>query len=141
MTVPDVREDIFRVPPQLTNANRDFWQGGKNGSLLVPRCQVCRHWFLSPALVCPFCLSSDVRSEPTSGRGRVAAFTVNHQQWIPGRTVDPYVIAIIELAEEPGLRIVSNVVDCDPHDVRTDLPVSVLFSQLDDVWIPLFKPE
>jgi uncharacterized OB-fold protein len=138
--VNDTHDDVFRVPPLLTDANRDFWLGGRDGKLLIPRCARCRRWSLSPARLCPYCLSDDVPSEAASGRGQVAAFTINHHQWIPGRVVDPYVIAIIELPEEPGLRIVSNVVNCATEEVGTGMPVTVLFRELDDVWIPLFEP-
>lgn len=73
-----------------------------------------------------------------SGRGTVASFTVNHQAWVPDLPV-PYVVAIVELAEQPGLRFVSNIVGVTPDEVHIDMPVRVTFEQVEDVWLPLFK--
>lgn len=65
-------------------------------------------------------------------------FTINRQAWTP-ELAEPYVVAIIELAEQANLRLLSNIVGCDPNEVAIDMPVSVTFAQLEDVWIPLFE--
>jgi uncharacterized OB-fold protein len=80
----------------------------------------------------------NVAPEPTSGRGRVATFTVNHQAWKPELN-EHYVVAIIELDDQPGLRLLSNVVGMPPEQVRIDIPVQVVFEQHEDVWLPLFQ--
>jgi uncharacterized OB-fold protein len=69
----------------------------------------------------------------------VATFTVNHQPWYPGLD-PPYVVAIVEIDEQPDLRLMTNVVNCDVEKVRIGLPVRVTFEQHDDIWIPLFEP-
>jgi uncharacterized protein len=69
----------------------------------------------------------------------VASFTVNHQPWIP--TFDPpYVIAIVEIDEQPEVRLMTNIVNCAPDDVFIGMPVQVVFVEYDDVWLPLFEP-
>jgi uncharacterized OB-fold protein len=73
-----------------------------------------------------------------SGRGRVLTYTINHQVWTPD-LAEPYVVAIIELEEQEGLRFLSNVVNCPPEDVEFGMPVTVVFEQLEDVWIPMFE--
>jgi uncharacterized protein len=65
-------------------------------------------------------------------------FTVNRQAWTPELT-EPYVVAIIELTEQANLRLLSNIVGCDPGQVAIGMPVAVTFAQLEDVWIPLFE--
>jgi uncharacterized OB-fold protein len=53
----------------------------------------------------------------------------------------PYAVAQIELDEQPGLRMIANVVDCDPNDVRIGLPVTVTFDDLTaDCTLPQFRP-
>jgi hypothetical protein len=64
---------------------------------------------------------------------------VNHQPWIPGFD-PPYVVAMIEIDEEPDVRVVSNVVDVAPAALTVGLPVEVFFEERDDVWVPLFRP-
>jgi uncharacterized OB-fold protein len=130
---------MARKLPALTPDNAAFWQGGAQGMLRMHHCAACARFFHPPAPGCPRCGSTDVGPRPVSGRGAVATYTVNHQVWTP-ELADPYVVAIIELVEQPGLRFVSNVVGCAPAQVHIGMAVQVCFEQHDDVWIPLFQP-
>ncbi len=67
----------------------------------------------------------------------VATYTVNHQPWVG--PADPYVIAIVELPEQEGLRLTTNIVGIDPDDVAIGMDVTVVFEQHGDVWFPLFE--
>ena len=58
-----------------------------------------------------------------SGRGEVHTFTVNHQPW-DGST-EPYVIVLVALPEQDGLRLTTNIVGCPPDDVHIGMPVQV----------------
>jgi uncharacterized OB-fold protein len=66
-------------------------------------------------------------------------FTVNHQPWHPDLEV-PYVIAIVELADAPGVRLTTNIVNCPIEAVRIGMDVQVVFEQCEDVYLPLFEP-
>jgi uncharacterized OB-fold protein len=127
-----------RKLPALNPDNSAFWTGGESGKLLIHRCTPCQRYFHPPAPVCPYCTSYDVAPAAVSGQGKVLSFTVNHQQWVPGLEV-PYVVAIVELAEQDGLHFLSNVVGCAPDEVTIDMPVHVTFLQVEDVWLPLFE--
>jgi uncharacterized OB-fold protein len=69
----------------------------------------------------------------------VHTFTINHQAFMPGPEL-PFVIAIVELPEQAGLRLTTNVVGVPPDEVRIGMEVEVAFEHHDDVWIPLFQP-
>lgn len=127
-----------RKLPALNADNRAFWQGGAGGELLVHRCATCSHYFHPPAPLCPRCASFEVAPRAVSGKGKVLSYTINYQPWQPDLEV-PYVVAIIELIEQPGLQFVSNVVGLPVTDVRIDMPVRVSFLNLEDVWLPLFE--
>lgn len=87
--------------------------------------------------------------EAVSGRGRIAAFTVNRQAWIPGFD-PPYVVVMVELADEPDVRLISNLVGVSIGDAGVDahigMPVEVCFEEWtplggeETVWVPLFRP-
>ena len=64
-----------------------------------------------------------------SGRGVVHTYTVNHQPWYPGLD-PPYVVAIVALPEQEGLRLTTNIVGCAPDDVRIGMPVRVTFERV-----------
>jgi hypothetical protein len=71
----------------------------------------------------------------------VVTYTVNYQQWSPKVAAGPYVIALVELVEQPGLRQPTNIVNVAPEDIRIGMPVRVVFQQVEDVAIPLFEPD
>jgi uncharacterized protein len=81
----------------------------------------------------------EVGPEPVCGRATVATFSVNVHTWFPGFP-PPYVVAIVELEEDPTVRLTTNVMGCDVVDVHIGMPVAVFFEEWDDVWIPLFRP-
>jgi uncharacterized OB-fold protein len=61
-----------------------------------------------------------------SGRGKVYSFVTFHRVYHPAFEGDvPYVVALIELEEGP--RLLSNIVDVAPEDVRCEMPVEVTF--------------
>src|SRR3546814_2975142 len=52
----------------------------------------------------------------------------------------PYVIANVALEEDASVRLTTNVVGCEPDDVRLGQEVAVRFEQQGDVFLPLFEP-
>lgn len=126
--------------PRVTPENEHFWCGGRDGELRFRRCRACSWFIHPPAPLCPGCLGRDLEVAAVSGRGRVATFTINHQPWIPGFD-PPYVVAIVELEEQAGLRLTTNIVRCAPEAVAIGMPVRVVFEAHDGVWLPLFEPD
>ena len=134
-------EKPFRLLPQVTPENEHFWRGGAEGELCFLRCASCRYYVHPPAPVCPECLSRDLVPEAVSGRAVVHTYTVNHQPWIPGFE-PPYLVAIVELEEQTGLRLTTNVVQCEPADVSIGMRVKVVFEDVGEgVFLPLFEPD
>jgi uncharacterized OB-fold protein len=143
----DYRRPQMRLAPTPTPESSAFWTGGQRGELLISRCRACERFFHPPGPACWRCRSTDVAPEKVSGRARVAAYTINRQPWIPGFD-PPYVVAMVELAEEPDVRLVTNIVGIPVEDVRVDLEVEVFFEDWtavsgdedSRVWVPLFGP-
>jgi uncharacterized OB-fold protein len=129
---------MFPVP-QINDDNRAFWTGGAEGELLIARCGDCGYWIHPPTPRCPKCLSADVSPQAVSGRGRVYTYTINRREWAPGSEV-PYVIAIVALDEQSDLRLMTNIVGCDPESVAIDMPVQVEFREQGEAHAPVFRP-
>lgn len=127
-----------RKLPALTAESRAFWQGGAQGQLLIHFCDDCDRYFHPPATLCAACLGLNVAPRPVTGAGTIMSFTINHQQWRKDLPV-PYVVAIVELAEQEGLRLVSNILTDEFDDIYIGMPVQVTFLHQEDVWIPLFE--
>jgi uncharacterized OB-fold protein len=134
-----VSEKPFRVLPKVTERNEHFWRGGAEGELRFLRCRDCGTWIHPPSPLCPDCHGKDVHPEAVSGYATVLTFTLNHQPWVPAPD-HPYAIAIVEIDEQKGLRLMTNIVGCPAEDVRIGMRVRVVFEEYDDVFIPLFEP-
>ena len=134
-------EKPFRLLPEVGPDNEHFWRGGAAGELRFLRCSACRTYVHPPAPVCPDCLSRELAPEAVSGRARLHTYTLNHHPWVPGFD-PPYLVAIVDIEEQDGLRLTTNLVGCDPADVEIGMPVRVRFEERDDgIFIPLFEPD
>ncbi|MCW2514728.1 MAG: putative nucleic-acid-binding protein containing a Zn-ribbon [Mycobacterium sp.] len=132
-----------RMIPELTADVREFWTGGADGRLHVPYCESCARWTLPPEDACPRC-DAPLASRPVSGDGTVFTYTVNQHAFNPA-VPPPYVIAIVELAEQDDLRLAANIVDCEPDSITIGMPVTVRFERQpvadDTAFVPVFAPD
>jgi uncharacterized OB-fold protein len=126
--------------PALTEENHAYWTGGARGLLLINRCTACRYWVHPPGPVCPQCHSTDVEPAPVSGLGTIYSYTVNHQRWHPELEV-PYAIVVVDLDEQPGLRLTTNLRGCPVDEVRIGMRVRVCFEAYGEIHLPQFRPE
>jgi uncharacterized OB-fold protein len=141
MTDPATESPLpFRILPRLTDLNRAFWTGGQVGELRFQRCQECGYFNHPPTPICPMCHSKELKFEAVSGRATLWTFSVNYQPWMPGPEL-PYVVAIVAIPEQEGLRLTTNLIGVPPDQVEIGMDLEVTFQNYDDeVWIPLFKP-
>jgi uncharacterized OB-fold protein len=128
--------------PLATALTRFFWDGLAERRLLIQRCSACRHWVHYPRPRCPWCQSPDLAPEEVSGRGELYAFTVTVQAFHPFFADRlPYVLALVELAEQEGLRLTTQVVGCDEVDLRIGMPLELVWTDLGDLGpAPFFRP-
>lgn len=126
--------------PVPNEDSKVFWEGCKAGKLVIQRCRSCATPRFYPRIVCGACGSMDSDWIEASGLGTVFSYTVVHRAPSPAFKEDvPYVLAIVELDE--GVRMMSNVVGCDPAMVTVGMPVSVVFERMsDDIAVPKFAP-
>ena len=116
--------------PELT---QPYWDGLREGKLLLPRCRQCGSFFWYPRDACPGCLQANWEWTPASGCGRIYTFTIVRQPANPAFVADvPYAYAVIQLDE--GVRVVSNVVGSDPETLQVDMPVVAVFDAVTPEW-------
>ena len=127
-----------RLLPQVSEVTRPFWEGGRHGELLLEFCPSCERFTNPPLGRCPSCEGA-VEHRAVSGRGRVFTYTVDHQPYNPAVPV-PYVVALVELDEQAGLRVFTNLVGIAPSEVAIGLAVTVRFEDHDPVFVPVFVP-
>jgi uncharacterized protein len=130
---------ICRPEPLLTQLTEPFWLGGAHSELRIQRCRSCESWVHPPSPRCRYCWSTQLEYQATSGYGKVISWTVNRQRWWPELSV-PYVIALVELDEQPGLRLTTNLIGCPIGNLRFDMRVKVIFEPCGQCYLPLFEP-
>ncbi len=85
-------------------------------------------------------MSEDLEWVKASGKAKVWTYAIHHMGPTKAYKGDPpYVVALVELEE--GVKMMTNVVDCDPHDVHVGMELEVVFDDVtDEVTLPKFKP-
>ena len=126
--------------PTISGETKPYWDNCRRGRLLIQKCDSCGDYQFYPRGICANCWSNDIQWITSSGKGTVWTFTVTYQNGTPGFAEDvPYVLALVELEE--GVRMFTNIVECDPRSVTIGMPVEVTFIQAtNQISVPCFKP-
>jgi uncharacterized OB-fold protein len=93
--------------------NSSHYRARLHRQLVVNRCSTCGVWHQPARPICPSCWSSDVVATPVSGRGTIHLLVWLHQG-PPTAGVEythPYPVVVVELDEQPGLRVTGTVKD------------------------------
>lgn len=128
-----------RAKPKPTPETRHFWEGTKQGKLLLQRCEDTGKAYFPPRPFSPYTGSRNITTFEASGRAILYSYVIHHRQ-VPGFT-PPYAIAVVQLEEGP--RMMTNIIDCPqtPEALVLDMPLEVAFEQLDEeITLPLFRP-
>ena len=139
--------DDFPLPDTDWPPTRPFWAGAARHQLVLPRCDACTRFVWYPDGACRACGGSARTWTPVEGRGRLFSWSVVRRAFIPQLADEiPYVTGLVAIDEDPAVRLVTRVVDCDPAALRVDLPVRVVFRPLRfrevarTVTAPMFTP-
>jgi len=66
-----------------------------------------------------------------SGAGTLYSFVICHPPVLPAFQANaPYAVALVELAEDPGLRIVGGVLGAPPESLRIGQKLQVAFEEI-----------
>jgi uncharacterized protein len=126
------------IRPQIGRDTEFFWEGTARGVLRIQRCGACGLLRHPPGPMCPSCGATEPKYVVASGRGEVFSFVVHHHPPVPGRAL-PFVVALVQLEE--GVRMLAELVDLPPEEVRVGLPVVAGFHRVDDeLTMPVWRP-
>jgi uncharacterized OB-fold protein len=124
--------------PEVTAANRSFWEGADVGTLRIQRCTTCGVHRFPDGVTCSSCLSTGVEWVDASGRATLWSWTRMHQVYFPAFADEvPYLVVFVQLEEGPFM--ISTLVDA-PGQLAVDLPLQVMFEPVGDARsIPKFR--
>lgn len=109
-----------------------FWDACKEGRLMIGLCRDTGRHFFPPRGVSPFTLSPHVELVAASGRATLYSYTVM-------RVAEPYIAAMVELAEGP--RVFTNLVDVAPEQVRIGMALRLMLIPTEGgPPVPMFAP-
>ncbi len=128
-----------RPLPQITEETAFFWTSGEDGRLRFQECESCSALIHPPQPVCRYCRGKRMGVRAVSGYATLIGFTVNERFGLPGLPA-PYVVAQVAIEDDPRVRFTTNAVECDPADLALGMRMEVVFEQVEDVWLPLFRP-
>lgn len=126
--------------PLIEDESAPFWEGLKDGTLLIKRCSACGAHHFYPRPFCPTCWSDDVEWVAASGRATVYSYSTVYVNDLPpfGPQV-PYVAAVVDLEEGP--RMMTRLVGCTKDDISIGMPVTFETAPLDDeLAMAVFRP-
>jgi uncharacterized OB-fold protein len=125
---------MLTEPSELT---ADFWKAAAEHRLVVPRCNRTGRYFFPPERCVPGTDSIDWDYVESGGHGTIYTYSVVYRP-MTADFVAPYVLAVVDLDEGPAM--LTNLVDCEPEQVRIGLPVTVTFIDVEGGALPVFRP-
>jgi uncharacterized protein len=132
--------DYKRPLPEIQVHSQPFWDAARKHKLVVQHCCDCDAMIFYPRRECPECWSSNLDWKESSGKATLYSFSITYEGVEECFADDlPLVLAWIDLPE--GLRMTTNIVDCDPDDVEIGMELEVAFKDInDEVSLPFFRP-
>ncbi len=126
--------------PHIDEEMRPWWEAAQRHELYIQKCRDCGDLRFHPRALCTSCMSSRTEWVKSGGRGKIYTYTVTNQNGSAGfRDSLPYVLAWVELDE--GVKLLTNIVDCPPTQVKIDMPVEAVFDDVTpDVTLVKFRP-
>lgn len=127
--------------PPISPETEPFFAGARAGELRVQRCIDTRRWIFPPRATSPWGAHHPPEWRTVSGRGKIWSLAIPHPPLLPQfEDVAPYNVIVVELDEDPTLRLVGNLVreagapldSVEPHSVEIGARVRVVFDRINE---------
>ena len=126
---------------RVDHDTKAIYRGWLERRLLVHRCDDCRLWIEPPSDLCPACWSTAVTPRPVAGTGTIFMVVLLHQG-PPAAGVDyatPHPVVVVELDEQPALRLSTTVVGASNEEIRIGRRVRLDWIERDGVPLPVVR--
>ena len=125
-------------------ASQRFFDGAKEGRLMIQRCTDCGASRFVARTRCDMCRSLNHEWIAASGKATIVSFAVMHQRYHPGFYDElPYPLAVVELEEGP--RLISSLVNVGGVTLKAGLALKPVFETVYEeagevIVLPKFTP-
>ncbi len=98
--------------------------------LEAKKCMKCGLVLFPPRLICPECKNRKFEDTKLAEQGKILTYTIIHVP--PHQFVDqaPFAVGIVEL--DDGVKLTSQIVDCDFEDLKIGKRVKIEFRKIYD---------
>ncbi|MFT7526771.1 MAG: putative OB-fold protein, partial [Arenicella sp.] len=129
-------QKIERIRPVENHDSKHYWQGLRDGKLLIQKCDDCQTHRHPPQPMCEKCQSLNWSATESALAGSIHSFTVMHYPEIPPFDY-PNAIVLVDLDE--GVRITSQLEGVDPQDIQIGSRVIAQIKEVQDgLSLPIF---
>ena len=131
-------EKLDFFAPRISADTKMFWEGCKEHKLEIQRCKKCGKLRWPAAFLCPDCLSSETEMQEMSGEGTLYSYVTFQKAFHPSvQDKVPYTVGVVEM--EGGVRIISNIVDCEPEQLAFNKKVKMKWMDCEEYTKPVFE--
>jgi uncharacterized OB-fold protein len=126
--------------PLPSEASIGFWEGARQGKLVLSHCCTCGQYIHYPSTACDRCLSTDLEWREVSGIGTVESFTTVYRAFSPEFADDvPYTAALVRLDE--GTQLLTWLTGVEPDAATIGMRVQATFEKISDtISLHRFRP-
>ena len=128
-------------PLPVTDDPQDagFYSAATRGELVVQACSDCARLRFPPRPMCPACNSMHSEWRVMAGHGRGWGFVVPHPPLLPAfNDQAPYNVIVVELDEDPSIRLVGNLVLGEESPLNSVAPETIQIGEpVRAVYVPM----
>jgi uncharacterized OB-fold protein len=105
--------------PSADGLDQPYWDGLREGKLVLQRCGTCARWIWGPQWICGACHTLDPQWEAVEPAGTVYSWS---RSWYPFITEladrTPYVTVLVELPGAGDRRVLGILLGDEPENIR-----------------------
>lgn len=137
--------EIAKPLPEDIAFEAPYWEGASRRELVLQRCKQSNIYLHPPLLGAPHWAPEEELEWVSLGSdiiGTVHSFTIVHRAFNKSFVADvPYAVAMCDIAEAPGARIMANVIGLPPEDVHIGLKVKMFWEPRgEETMLPQWGP-
>ncbi len=129
---------LFPVP-KIYAHTKEYWEGAKQGKLILPYCAHCEKFFFYPRVICPECYKNDILHKEMERKGTIETYSiVHHAPFEVFSKQVPYALGMIRLKEDV---LIFMGIKGDIEKIKMGAEGDVVFEKREDFFIPFFQVE
>ncbi len=124
---------LARPRPASDGLDAPYWEGAREGRLLIQRCEDCGNHQWGPEWMCHACHRLDPGWVEVEPRGVVYSWQRVHHPVHPALADQgPYLVVLVELPAADGVRVVGNLLGDPLQPVEIGMAVTAVFEHHHD---------